>query len=168
MKLGEIARIARGVTTGNREIFIMSRTRARDLGIEAFVKSVLTGVRSIAKDGPQMARDNDRREVVLLASRRDVESHERLRAYLGEHRPRLANVRIAPIAATYTGIPRFISNPDGLVVTNALYTVTPRQDLTDNEVLMLVERLNRAMAGRKDGDFGRRMTPRQFDAIDID
>ena len=168
MKLGEIARVARGVVTGNRTIFIMSRTRARELGIESFVKPILGGVRDLPKDDAQVARDDETRDVVLLASRRDVEGHPKLKAYLGTHEPRLANVRIAPIAASYVGTPRFVFNPDGLVITNSLYTVTPRQDLSETEIIALVARLNRAMKKRPKTRFSEHLTPRQFDVIEID
>jgi len=168
MKLGEIARVARGVVTGNRDVFIMSRDRARELGIETFVKPILGGARDLPKGESQVARDDETRSVVLLASRRDVEQHPKLKAYLGELEPRLASVRIAPIAATYVGIPRFVHNPDGLVITNALYTVTPRQNLSEKETLQLVDRLNRAMEKRKKTRFADRLTPRQFDAIELD
>jgi len=168
MKLGEIARVARGVVTGNSSVFIMSRERARELGIETFVKPILGGARDLPKGESQVARDGESREVVLLASRRDVEEHPKLKAYLGQHEPRLASVRIAPIAATYVGVPRFVFNPDGLVITNALYTVTPRQNLSEKETLQLVERLNRAVANRKKTHFSERLTPRQFDAIEVE
>jgi hypothetical protein len=168
MKLGEIARVARGVVTGNRNVFIMTRARSHELGIEAFVKSILGGARDFPTGDSQEARDDESRNVVLLASRRDVEQHPKLKAYLGELEPKLASVRIAPIAATYVGIPRFVHNPDGLVITNALYTVTPRQNLSEKETLQLVHRLNSAMQKRKKTRFAERLNPRQFDLIELD
>jgi hypothetical protein len=168
MKLGEVARVARGVVTGNRGIFIMSRDRARELGIEAFVKPILGGVRDFPRGTSQVAHDDEGRKVILIASVRDVEEHSKLKAYLGDQRPKVASVRIAPIAATYVGVPRFVLNPDGLVITNALYSVTPRQNLTEKETLRLVERLNRAMLNMQKPRYAARLTPRQFDAIEID
>lgn len=167
MTLGEIARVARGVVTGDRALFVMSRARAQELGIENFVKPVMGGARDLPTKSPFVVHDNPGRDVVLLASRRDVEQHPKLRAYLAGREPRLTSVKPAPIAATYVGIPRFVFNPDGLVVTNALYTITPRQNLSVQETLQLVERLNRSMVGRQKGRFAERLTPRQFDALQL-
>ena len=168
MKLGEIARVARGVVTGNRALFIMSRERARELGIEAFVKPILGGARDMPKTDPPVAHDHEAREVILVASRHEVEQYPSLRAHLGDTVPKVATVRIAPIAATYVGPPRFVLNPDGLVITNALYTVTPRQNLNSKELLALVKQLNRVSEKRKKGASAERLTPRQFEDIEID
>ncbi len=167
MRLGEIARVARGAVTGNRALFIMTRVRAKEFGLEPFVKPILAGAREIPKSGSPIARDHPDREVILVASRRDVEEHPALRAYLGHVAPRLANVRAAPIAATYVGVPRFVANPDGLVVTNALYTLTPRQNLSPPAILMLVERLNRVTAAWPRLRHAERLSPRQFEALEI-
>ena len=125
------------------------------------------GARDFPAAAPFVVRDNPARDVILLASRRDVEQHAKLRAYLGAREPKLASVKPAPIAATYVGIPRFVYNPDGLVITNALYTVTPRQNLTPEETLRLVERLNRSMVGHHKTRFAERLTPRQFDVLEL-
>jgi hypothetical protein len=146
----------------------MSRARARELEIESFVKPVMGGARDLPATAPFVVHDNPTREVILLASRRDVEQHAKLRMYLGAREPKLASVKLAPIAATYVGTPRFVYNPDGLVITNALYTVTPRQTLSAKETLQLVDRLNQAMEKRKKTRFADRLTPRQFDAIELD
>lgn len=105
---------------------------------------------------------------MTVASRRDVEQHAGLRAYLAGVEPRVANARSAPIAATYVGTPRFVFNPDGLVITNSLYTVTPRQKLSDRETLELVDRLNRAAEQWPRTRFLQRLSPRQFEAVDIE
>ena len=167
MKLGEIARVARGVVTGNRALFVMSRARARELGIEKFVKPVMGGARDLPATAPFVVHDNPARDVILLASRRDVEQHAELRMYLGAREPKLVSVKPAPIAATYVGIPRFIYNPDGLVITNSLYTVTPRQNLSEKETLQLIERLNGTTAKWPKTQFAQRLTPRQFEALDL-
>ncbi len=167
MKLGEVARVARGVVTGNHGLFIMSRERARELGIEVFAKPILSGTRDLPKSGAPIARDGDERSVMLVASRRDVEQHEKLRAYLNGVEPRVASVRIAPIAATYVGTPRFVCNPDGLVITNALYTVTPRQKLNDKEIFEFVRRLNTATEKWPRTRYSQRLTPRQFETVEI-
>lgn len=165
MTLGDVARVARGVATGNRSLFIMTREEAKQRGLERFARPILGSVRDFPRDGPYVVRDRADREVVIVASRRDVEEHASLRDYLDGVVPRLATVRPAPIAASYVGIPRFVANPDGLIITNALYTVTPRQNMGAQEVLALVERLNRAMSHRARGHSSDRFTPRQLEAI---
>ena len=168
MKLGDIARVARGVVTGDKHAFIMSRTRARELGIEDFVRPVLGSTNDLPRSGSPVVRDHPQRDVILIASLHDVNRHSNLKNYLGDREPKISNVRPAPIAASYTGVPRFAANPDGLVITNALYTVTPRQNLTDQETLHLVERLNRAMAKHPKSARASRLSPRQFDEIEIE
>lgn len=167
MKLGELARVARGVVTGNRSLFIMSRAQARERGIEAFAKPILGGSREFPKEGKAVVHDAADREVVIIATRRDVEQDANLRAYLGEVPPKLASVRPAPIAASYVGTPRFVANPDALVITNSLYTLTPRKDMSPKEILALVERLNAAMARRPKTRFADRFTPRELEQIEI-
>jgi hypothetical protein len=167
MKLGEIARVARGVVTGNRSLFILSRADARTLGLESFAKPVLASTRDFPKDGQAVVRDNPEREVVIIATRRDVEEHAALRAYLGQTAPKIGTFRPAPIAATYVGVPRFVANPDGLVITNALYTVTPRQSMTAEEILALVDQLNAAMSKRAKPRLAERFTPRELEGVGI-
>ena len=167
MKLGELARVARGVTTGNSALFIMTRAQARKVGIESFTRSVIRGSRSFPKDGPPIIYDNPEHEVIVIVSKRDVEEHPKLRAYLGDASPRLASVQTAPIAASYVGIPRFVANPDGLVITNGLFSVTPRQRMAAEEVSTLVERLNTAAARLGKPHGAQRFTPRSLEQIEI-
>lgn len=167
MKLGEIARVARGVVTGNSKLFIMTRSEAAERHLERFVKPVLGGTSAFPKDGKPVVHDNPDRKVVLIANAREVAEFPALRAYLGENAPRLAAVRIAPIAATYVGIPKFVANPDGLVITNALYTVTPRQTMSAKEIVALVERLNGAMKIFPKPRVAERFTPRTLESLDI-
>ena len=69
---------------------------------------------------------------------------------------------------TYVGTPRFAANPDGLVVTNSFYTVTPRQPLTAKEVAALVERLNAAaVKSVRKGQYAERRTPRQMETLEV-
>lgn len=167
MKLGDIAHVDRGISTGNRKLFIMTRADAKARGFEQFVRPVLNSARDFPKTGPAVVHDSPGREVVLLASARDVEQHPALRKYLGAVLPRVAIARPAPIAATYTGVPRFVANPDGLVITNSLYRLTPRQSMSGEEIQNLVDRLNAAMAKRPASRFAERWTPRQMEALDI-
>jgi hypothetical protein len=168
MKLGEIARVARGVVTGNHTLFIMSRDDAKERGIEQFVRPILGSVRDLPKSGTAVVRDGPMRSVVIVASARDVEEHAPLKAYLGDNAPRIATVKTPPIVVTYVGKPRFAANPDGLVVTNALFTVTPRQPMNAKEIASLVERLNAAAERVAKGQhYSERRTPRQMEALDF-
>ena len=167
MKLGEMVRVARGVATGNRSLFIMTRAEAKERGIEGFVKPILGSARGLPQDEVPVVHDDPSREVILVASRRDVEQHQKLRAYLGEAIPRIASVHPAPIAVTYVGTPRFIANPDGLVVTNALFTAAPRQNMTPKEVLALVKRLNAAMSNLPKPHYTERRSPRAIEALEL-
>jgi hypothetical protein len=167
MKLGEIARVARGIVTGNRKLYIMTREEAKERDVEQFVKPVLGGSTAFPKTGKPVVRDSPDRHVLLVTSARDVNEFPALRAYLGDVAPKVASVRIAPIAATYVGVPRFVANPDGLVITNSLYTVTPRKKMTAKEIVALVEQLNAAMSKLPRALFGGRYTPRTLEAIEI-
>lgn len=167
MKLGEIARVARGCVTGNRALFIMSRAEAQERGLERFVKPVLGGSAAFPKTGKPVVHDSPERKVLLIATKRDVEQFSALRAYLGDVQPKLASVKAAPIAATYVGTPRFVSNPDGLVITNSLYTVWPRENLAPKDILAFVEQLNAAMGKLPTTRFASRYTPRELEALPV-
>jgi hypothetical protein len=167
VRLGEIARVTRGVVPGNRPLLVMSRAEAAARGIEGFVRPILGGARDLPKNGMPVVRDHEAREVVIVATRRDVESHPKLREYLCDSAPRIASVRPAPIAATYVGKPRFVANPDGLVVTNALYTVTPRRNMTPREILALVQRLNAAALRIGESVKTQRYTPRSLESMEL-
>jgi len=83
-RLGEVARVSRGVVTGNSALFIMTRDQAKGRGIEAFTKPVLGGSRAFPKNGPPVIRDNLMNDVVIVASRRDVDDYPKLKDYLGD------------------------------------------------------------------------------------
>lgn len=168
MKLGEIARVARGVVTGNRKLFVITREEAKNRGIERFCSPVLGGtMMTIPKDGKAVVRDSPDRHVIIIATQRDVEEFAPLREYLAGVKPRVATPRTAPIASTYTGVIRFVANPDGLVITNSLYTVKPRQPMTPKEIVALVERLNAASARIPKSRYSMRYTPRSLEQIEI-
>lgn len=164
MKIGDLVRIARGVVTGNAALFIMSRAEAKARGLEDFVRPILAGKREFPTEGAPLVRDTPQRSVILIASRREVEQHPVVRDYLQGVEPKLSTVRPAPIAVSYVGSPRFVANPDGLLVTNALYTATPRQNMTTHEIMALVERLNAAVKNRP-GTL--RYSPRQLEQVEI-
>lgn len=167
MRLGEIARVARGVVTGDAAHFIVSRAEAKRLGIESFTRPVLRSARETAKDRPAVVYDAPDREVIIIAAKRDIDQNPKLKEYLGEMRPRVANVRPSPIAVTYVGVPRFVANPDGLIVTNALFTVTPRKNMTSEDIVALVQRLNDAVSRFDSSGKGKRRSPREIEDIEI-
>ena len=167
MKLGEIARVARGIVTGNRSLYIMTRAEAKERGLEQFVKPVLGGATAFPKSGKPVVRDSPDRLVLVIATTRDVDDFPALRAHFGETSPKVASVRVAPIAATYVGVPRFVSNPDGLVITNSLYTVTPRKSMNQKDIAALVDRLNVAMARLPKKGYAGRYTPKSLEALEI-
>lgn len=167
MTVGELVRVARGVSTGNKALYTMTRAEAKERGLEAFVKPLLGGARELPEEGKAVVHDHADRMVVLMASRRDVDQHPALAAYLGNAEPKFSQVQPAPIAATYVGIPRFVANPDGLIITNSLYTATPRKNLNAKEIAALVERLNNAAAKLPKPRFAARYSPRALEALSV-
>lgn len=167
MTVGDMVRIARGISTGNSSLYIMTRAEAKDRGIELFVKPLLGGAMTLPKDGQPVVRDHPDRKVVLMTSRRDVERHPAVAAYLGDAEPKFSQVQPAPIAVTYVGIPRFVANPDGLIITNSLFTATPRQNLGEKEILALVKKLNASTSNMQKGRFAQRYNPREMEALTI-
>ncbi|MGH7660295.1 MAG: hypothetical protein ACRENA_05165 [Vulcanimicrobiaceae bacterium] len=167
MKLGDIANVGRGISTGNRALFIMTRRQARDHELENFVRPVLNSVRDFPKSGRAVVHDHPDRQVVLIVSARDCEQYTAVRTYLRDVVPRVSIVRTSPIAASYTGIPRFVENPDGLVITNSLYRVTPRHSMSTEQIRDLVARLNAAMGRRSPAQRAERWTPRQMESLEI-
>jgi hypothetical protein len=165
MKLGDIARVSRGIATGDSSVYIMTREQAKDRGLERFVRPVITSAREVPRTGDPVIRDNAGRHVVLIASRHDVDEYAVLSEYLGDRIPRIATVHPSPIAATYVGVPHFVANPDGLIVTNSLYCVRPRQSLSEAEVIELVGRLN-TVAANLPRMAGIRYSPRALEAMD--
>jgi hypothetical protein len=165
MKLGEIARVSRGLVTGNTSLFVMTREQAAQHGIDRFVRPVINGAREVKASA--VLRDRPDRLVVLLATPGDLETYPELRIYLGGTVPRIGTAAASPIVATYVGMPHFAANPDELVVLNSLYRVTPRRSLSSKETSDLVHRLNAAARGwQSEGGTGRR-SPAEFQALEI-
>jgi len=165
MKLGEVARVSRGLVTGNSKLFVMSREKARRRGLDRFVRPVIAGAREIR--ATTEVRDSSDRLVVLLATPRDVETYPALRDYLGDTIPRIGTSGTAPIVATYVGVPHFAANPDGLVVLNSLYRVNPRTTLSPGEIGDLVAKLNVAAAKWPTSRLTSRRSPAEFEALEL-
>jgi hypothetical protein len=166
MKLGDIARVSRGIATGDRHRYIMTRAQALERGLHRFVRPVIVSARELPRKGDPIINDGPERFVVLVASKRDVEDYVALGKYLEGQSPRIASVHPPPIVVTYTGLPYFVANPDGLAVTNSLYCVRPRQALSRTDVLSLVVRLNAAAATLSEAPAAR-YSPRELEALDV-
>jgi hypothetical protein len=167
MKLGEIAHISRGIVTGDRKVFVMTRDEAATRGIEAFVYPIIDGAREIPDAEQPSLSDNPSRLVVLLATRTDVEATPALKAYLDEKRPKVASFKPSPIVVTYVGTPRFAGNLENLVVLNSLYCVRPKKQLTAKQIMELVRNLNAVCARLTVSRFAQRRSPSDFNALEI-
>ncbi len=167
MKLGEIAHVSRGIVTGDRKVFVMTRDDAKERGIEAFVHPIVDGAREIPNSAHPVISSNSSRLVVLLATPNDVATIPALKAYLGDRTPKVSSFKPSPIVVTYVGAPRFAENPENLVVLNSLYCVRPKKQLTPKELTELVQRLNTMSARLPVDRLASRRSPSDFDAFDI-
>jgi predicted RNA methylase len=163
-RLRQIARVHRGAATGGNEFFVMTKRRAKELGINRFCVPVITRAKEI-QDANGMIRDNKDRMVVLtIPAETDRSKHPALDAYLktGEKRngsePAISDrwvtshrtpwysfaVPRPKIVATYMArsAVRFAYNPDGLALLNVGHGIFPTSDLNDSQVQNIVEVLN--------------------------
>ncbi|MBI2942453.1 MAG: methyltransferase [Chloroflexi bacterium] len=163
--LRAIARVHRGVVTGANDFFILSRERARDLGLEAWCRPAITSAEEILRSGG-VVRDGPERLLLLdVPADVDREAYPGLDAYLcdGERshagKPAISERYIAshrrpwwhlglsappPIVATYMArqAPAFALNPDGLAVVNIAHGIYPFDDLGPDQLSCLVAALN--------------------------
>ena len=193
--LGVIARVHRGVATGANEFFIVTRERARQLGVEPWCRPAITKAGEILKaDG--VVRDGAERRL-LLEVPRDINllTHPELEAYLrrGEReeggRPAVSARYLArnrrpwwhlgppaspPIVVTYMArqAPLFALNPDGLAVVNVAHGLYPREKLSQEQLAALVACLNGARDtfrgnGRTYHGGLEKFEPREVEALSI-
>lgn len=162
--LGSIARVHRGQVTGANDFFVLSRARARELGIDEFCRPVITRAQEILTSGG-LLHDSPNR-AVLLEVPPDIKrtQYPRLNAYLklgeksidGEppicdrwipsHRRPWFSVK-APrpsIIATYMArqAPMFATNPDRLALLNVGHGIFPNSEFSEEQVNRLVAALN--------------------------
>jgi len=175
VQLRHIARVHRGQVTGANRFFVMSRARARELGIEEWCRPVITAAEDIL-DGGGVIRDYPNRKV-LLCPPKDIDrgAHPALDRYLrlGEQKhpgedgalakryvPRhrspwwhLGRIPTPPIVASYMArrAPAFALNPDRLALLNIGHGLWPIGELTDDELATLVFHLNAISAGFRGG-----------------
>lgn len=163
--LGSIARVHRGQATGANAFFVLTRGKAKELGLERFCRPVISKAEEILHSGGTV-RDRSELSVLLeVPSGIDLKAHPALRRYLrlGEkpmqeedavrdrwipsHRKSWFSVVAPrpPIVATYMArqAPFFALNPDGLALINVGHGIFPRVDLNGEELDLLVAALNK-------------------------
>lgn len=169
VQLRGLARVHRGVATGANGFFILTRERARALGIEAWCRPAITSGEEILRAGGVVRDGPERRLLLDVAADIDRKAHPQLDAYLrlGEYReggkPAICDRYLPshrrpwwylgrsvapPIVATYMArqAPVFALNPDGLALVNIAHGVYPRSDMSSEQLASLVNALNGARA----------------------
>ncbi|HVC31875.1 MAG TPA: class I SAM-dependent methyltransferase [Chloroflexota bacterium] len=165
VRLRAIARVHRGTVTGANEFFILTGQRARDLGIAAWCRPVVSSAEEIFQSGG-IIRDGPERKLLLDAPPDlDRGAHPRLDAYLrsGEqtrgneppicaryicqHRHPwwyLGRASPPPIIASYMArqAPMFALNPDGLAVVNIAHGIYPTSPIAAEQLAQLATALN--------------------------
>lgn len=168
--LGRVARVHRGVATGANDYFVMTRERARALGIERWCRPAITRASEILDSGG-VVRDGPNRLLLLdlpadvdRSANPELDAYLRLgeesrggnppicAGYLASHRTpwwRVGGTAPPPIVASYMArrAPKFALNPDGLAILNIAHGVYPREHVADDELAALVRLLNEASGG---------------------
>ena len=165
--LRSVARVHRGVATGDNGFFVLSRQEAAARELLPWCRPAITRAEEIlSADG--VIRDTPERRLLLVAPRDvDRRAHPALDAYLrsGEQ-PRtgkppvaegylashrkpwwyLGPVAAPAIVASYMArqAPAFAYNPDGLVLLNIAHGLYPHQPLSAAQLMSLVQELNAA------------------------
>lgn len=165
--LRTIARVHRGVVTGANGFFVLTRQRAKELGLQRWCRPTITSAKELfAANG--VIRDLPERRLLLdVPADVDRSAFPELDMYLrrGESsqgdKPAVADGYIAsrrrpwwslslppppPIIASYMArqAPVFALNPDGLAVINIAHGVYPSLALTSGQLSSLVTILNAA------------------------
>lgn len=166
-RLGEIARVHRGLVTGANDFFILSRDRAAELGISAWCRPAIVGADEILSSNGIIRDAPERRLLLDVPPSINRSAHPELDAYLrrgeeahGDRPPIdsryipshrhpwwfLGHWRPAPIVVSYMARrpPRFALNPDGLAIVNVAHGIYPKRALSPDELKALVVRLNEA------------------------
>lgn len=166
IRLGALVRVHRGIVTGSNNFFVMTKSRASELGVEPWCRPAITAAREII-EAEGVIRDGPQRKVVLdVAADIDRAEHPSVDAYLsiGEtsnpgkqavseryvcaHRKpwwHLGKPAKPPVVASYMArqAPAFALNPDGLVLLNIGHGLHPREPMPDDLSLeKLVSYLN--------------------------
>ena len=160
LPLGSIARVHRGIVTGANDFFVMTRERARGLGLERSVRPVLSAAQELFVSDAVVLDSNDRLVMLYPPEDLDERSQEALNSYIaagearGLHRGYIASHRMPwwkpqameppPIVATYMArqAPAFALNPDGLLMLNVIHGLYPIVPLGGEQLSELVAMLN--------------------------
>ncbi|MBT8493739.1 MAG: methyltransferase [Deltaproteobacteria bacterium] len=158
--LRDVARVHRGVVTGSNQFFVMTRERARELGIAGHCRPVLTSAKQILGAGGVIRKGPETKVILDLSSDLDPGEHPDLARYLelGEemgvdsgyvasHRSPWWRIGISappPIVASYMARqpPVFALNPDGLVLLNIAHGIYPTRKMSKRALAKLVGALN--------------------------
>lgn len=193
--LSRYARVHRGIATGANDYFVLSRTRAADLGILQWCRPVIARAEEII-NAAGVIRDSPDRLVLLVAPRDlDRAAHPALDAYLrdGEHawrdgKPVAARYlpshrtpwwylgpAVAPaIVVSYMArqAPAFAANPDGLLLLNIAHGIWPHAALSAEQIERFAAHLNGIRAslrgqGRTYQGGLEKFEPRELEAVAV-
>jgi len=160
IRLGDIARVHRGVVTGSNKFFVMPRAEAHSLGLAKYVKPVIHSAREVLESEGSIVDTTERwvlldpppldlSDPVNSALRRYVEGGEKGVAggYICSHRRPWWKVGAKPpppIVATYMARqpPMFALNRDGLAILNVLHGIYPLSPMPPARLADLVSYLN--------------------------
>ncbi len=158
--LGSILRVHRGVVTGANDFFVMTRDRARALGLEKCVRPVLSAAQEVLTSNGTVHDHADSMVMLYPPDDLDERSRRALRSYVaaGEaeqlhqgyvtlHRTpwwKPQAMEAPPIVATYMArqAPAFALNPDGLLILNVIHGLYPLASLNVQQLSELVATLN--------------------------
>jgi adenine-specific DNA-methyltransferase len=165
-RLGDLVKVSRGQVTGANDFFVMSKRRARELGIEDVCVPAITAAeeifmsegrifdgeqRKVVLDPPRTLRRNEHFALDRFLKLGEASLHSKqvkavAKRYICAHREPWWCVR-APkpaIVMTYMArqAPKFALNMDGLALLNVGHALYPRVPLTEADLEQLVSALN--------------------------
>ena len=165
VRLRDIARVHRGQVSGANHFFVLTRDRARELGVEQWCLPAITSAEEILDSGGVVLDTPERKLLLAVPPDVDRKAFPALDRYLrlGERkrgdRPAVNKGYVAsrrrpwwnlgplappPIVASYMArrAPVFAVNPDGLVLLNVAHGVWPVVELSETKLADLVTHLN--------------------------
>jgi len=197
VKLGDVARVHRGIVTGGNDFFVLSRHQAEGLGLLRFCRPAITRAKEIfdAAGSGVIRRGENTKLVVDIPADIDRSVFERVDAFLrrgeaaldgvrpvsegyicGHRRPwwRLGIGSPPPIVASYMArqAPAFALNPDGLIPLNIAHGIYPLTPTSDDDLQRLVRNLNELRhlyrgAGRTYHGGMEKFEPRELEALPL-
>jgi len=187
--IGTLFRVSRGQVTGANSFFVMTRTEARQRGIERFCVPLVSSADEIfsaagtLRDGPERKvglsipkETNLAKYPALAAYLRAGEAAKVQNGYIASRRRPWYSITFPcpPIVATYMARqpPFFALNPDGLGLLNVAHGLHPRRRLSSRTLDRVVELLNAARAsfvgrGRTYHGGLEKFEPREMEAIPL-